>query len=330
MQMGGGLGLLTPRLCRLALAGRHALNKEDLVSLSPFLAYLFYGIFSFLHAPCHHGEHRTLQSARPFYHADHVALDRDLRIRRTRPSRGCYKCRLIWTAWLAIGYGMIQFVDARWTSRRESAAGSSRSCGGGAFGLRVFLHLRQSQLLRRLPGHHLPDPAHAVPEDPALEPGRADGDAPGQLGRDRRTKGALAWLRARSASCSPRWRCTITQNTAVRIRLRRFSYDGRLRRDRPARRHREELVDARRLGQLSAVYTWEATLGDDPHPSVHRLGRGRLPAVVPGVPSPADLSYRRQAQHRDRPCRGRVSRGVLGPRHPRLRDLLVARLQHAC
>ncbi|HEX4047750.1 MAG TPA: hypothetical protein VH309_07950, partial [Elusimicrobiota bacterium] len=52
MQM-GGLGLLTLWLCRLTLAGRHALNKGDLVVLSPFLAYLLYGIFSFLHAPYH-------------------------------------------------------------------------------------------------------------------------------------------------------------------------------------------------------------------------------------------------------------------------------------
>src|SRR5471030_181070 len=50
MQM-GGVGLLTLWLCRLALAGRHAMSKTDLVVLSPFLGYLFYGIFSFLHAP---------------------------------------------------------------------------------------------------------------------------------------------------------------------------------------------------------------------------------------------------------------------------------------
>src|SRR5277367_2826478 len=52
MQM-GGLGLLTLWLCRLALAGRHAFNKDDLVALSPFLAYLAVGILSFLHAPYH-------------------------------------------------------------------------------------------------------------------------------------------------------------------------------------------------------------------------------------------------------------------------------------
>src|SRR5713101_5761913 len=50
MQM-GGLGLLTLWLCRLALAGRAAFSKEDLVCLSPFLAYLGVGIASFLHAP---------------------------------------------------------------------------------------------------------------------------------------------------------------------------------------------------------------------------------------------------------------------------------------
>ena len=46
MQM-GGLGLLSLWLCRLTLAGRHAFNIEDLVCLSPFLAYLAVGIFSF-------------------------------------------------------------------------------------------------------------------------------------------------------------------------------------------------------------------------------------------------------------------------------------------
>src|SRR5688572_23195988 len=50
MQM-GGLALLTFWCARLLLAGKTAFSREDLVTLSPFLAYLAVGIFSFLHAP---------------------------------------------------------------------------------------------------------------------------------------------------------------------------------------------------------------------------------------------------------------------------------------
>jgi putative inorganic carbon (HCO3(-)) transporter len=105
MQM-GGLGLLTLWLVRLTVAGRHALNKEDLVCLSPFLACLFWGVFSFLKAPYHmastdfflrHLFYMTVALI-TIYEFDEAAVGRLFKI-------------LIWTAWIAIGYGALQFVD---------------------------------------------------------------------------------------------------------------------------------------------------------------------------------------------------------------------------
>lgn len=105
MQM-GGLGLLTMWLCRLAAAGRHALNKEDLVCLSPFLACLGWGIFSYVKAPYHmastdfflrHVFYMTVALI-TIYELDEAAVSWLFKV-------------MIWTAWIAIGYGALQFVD---------------------------------------------------------------------------------------------------------------------------------------------------------------------------------------------------------------------------
>lgn len=105
MQM-GGLGLLTMWLARLAVAGKHALNKEDLVCLSPFLAYLFWGVFSYLKAPYHMSStdfflrhmFYMIVALITIYEFDEAAIARLFKV-------------LIWTAWIAIGYGTLQFVD---------------------------------------------------------------------------------------------------------------------------------------------------------------------------------------------------------------------------
>ncbi len=105
MQM-GGLGLLTMWLARLAVAGKHALNRDDLVCLSPFLACLGYGIFSYIKAPYHmastdfflrHVFYWTVALI-TIYEFDEAAVARLFKV-------------LIWTAWIAIGYGALQFVD---------------------------------------------------------------------------------------------------------------------------------------------------------------------------------------------------------------------------
>src|SRR5277367_6457377 len=52
MQM-GGLAVLTLWICRLLQAGVKAFTRDDLVCLSPFLAFLLVGILSYIHAPYH-------------------------------------------------------------------------------------------------------------------------------------------------------------------------------------------------------------------------------------------------------------------------------------
>jgi O-antigen ligase/tetratricopeptide (TPR) repeat protein len=131
MQM-GGLGLLTLWLSRLALAGRAALNKDDLVCLSPFLAYLAYGVFSFWKAPYHMASvdfflrHVFYMSVAliVIYELDEPAVQRLIKV-------------LTWTAWVAIGYGTLQFVDNTWFPR-GIGKGIDPFVWRGAFGDRVF------------------------------------------------------------------------------------------------------------------------------------------------------------------------------------------------
>ncbi len=132
MQM-GGVGLLTLWLCRLTLAGRHALNKEDLITLSPFLAYLLYGIFSFLHAPYHMAS-TDFFIRQTFYMI--VALIAIYEFDEHGVSR--LFDWLIWTAWVAIGYGMLQFVDAHAGFKPGIGNGIDPFVWRGAFGPRVF------------------------------------------------------------------------------------------------------------------------------------------------------------------------------------------------
>ncbi|UPT74099.1 MAG: O-antigen ligase family protein [Elusimicrobiota bacterium] len=105
MQM-GGLGLLTMWLSRLAIAGKHALNRDDLVCLAPFLAYLGWGVFSYLKAPYHMAStdfflrhcFYMIVSLITIYEIDEDGMKRLIKI-------------LTWSAWIAIGYGFLQFVD---------------------------------------------------------------------------------------------------------------------------------------------------------------------------------------------------------------------------
>ncbi|MCR4294928.1 MAG: O-antigen ligase family protein [Elusimicrobia bacterium] len=131
MQM-GGLGLLTMWLARLAVAGRHALNREDLVCLSPFLAYLGWGVFSYLKAPYHMSStdfflrhmFYMIVALITIYEFDEAAVGRLFKI-------------LIWTAWIAIGYGTLQFIDNSMFPRGVGK-GIDPFVWRGAFSDRVF------------------------------------------------------------------------------------------------------------------------------------------------------------------------------------------------
>ena len=136
MQM-GGLALLTLWAIRLVEAGRAAFTKEDLVTLSPFLAFLLVGILSYLHAPYHMASTDFFLRHMFFmivaliviYEFDQSATDRLTRI-------------LIWTAWVAVGYGFLQFVDGQLTAYKYFPQGIGQGLDPfiwrGAFGTRIF------------------------------------------------------------------------------------------------------------------------------------------------------------------------------------------------
>lgn len=131
MQM-GGLGLLVLWLMRLTEAGRSAISKDDLVALSPFLACLGWGIFSFLRAPYHMASvdfflrHVFYMTAAlvVIYEFDEAAVQRLTRW-------------LVISAWIAVGYGTLQFVDNTWFPRGPGK-GIDPFVWRGAFGDRVF------------------------------------------------------------------------------------------------------------------------------------------------------------------------------------------------
>lgn len=131
MQM-GGLGLLTLWLARLVEAGRGAFNKEDLVTLSPFLACLLWGVFSFLNAPYH-------MSSVDFFLRNTFFMIAALIIIYEFDEAGVARLTkwLVISAWIAVGYGTLQFVDNTWFPRGPGK-GIDPFVWRGAFGNRVF------------------------------------------------------------------------------------------------------------------------------------------------------------------------------------------------
>ena len=135
MQM-GGLALLTLWAIRLVEAGRAAFSKDDLVCLSPFLAYLLVGILSFLHAPY------SMASVDFFLrHVFFMVVALILIYEFDRPAADRLTRILVWTAWIAIGYGFLQLVDMKLTPQYFPPGigkGLDPFIWRGAFGARIF------------------------------------------------------------------------------------------------------------------------------------------------------------------------------------------------
>ncbi|MDX6768336.1 MAG: tetratricopeptide repeat protein [Elusimicrobiota bacterium] len=131
MQM-GGLGLLTLWLIRLTEAGRAAFSRQDLVTLSPFLAYLGWGIFSFLKAPYH-------MASVDFFlrHVFYMVAALIIIYEFDEPAVQRLVKWLVISAWIAVGYGTLQFVDNTWFPRGPGK-GIDPFVWRGAFGDRVF------------------------------------------------------------------------------------------------------------------------------------------------------------------------------------------------
>ncbi|MBI4371715.1 MAG: O-antigen ligase family protein [Elusimicrobia bacterium] len=131
MQM-GGLGLLTLWLCRLAEAGRAAFSRDDLVCLSPFLAYAVVGVASFLHAP-----YRMVSTDFFLRHMFYMSVALIVVYELDEASVQSLLRWLIRAAWVAVGYGTLQFVDTRWFPP-GIGMGIDPFIWRGAFGPRVF------------------------------------------------------------------------------------------------------------------------------------------------------------------------------------------------
>ena len=129
----GGIGLLGMWVSLLVLEGRRAFRREDFIFLAPFFAYLLYVIISFLNAP-YRGPSVddfvrytlymsvTLIVIREF---TSEAIDRLTRI-------------LLVTAYIAILYGVVQFLDTRFFPTKDLGPGIDPFIWRGAFGTRVF------------------------------------------------------------------------------------------------------------------------------------------------------------------------------------------------
>ncbi len=129
----GGIGLLGMWVSLLILEGRRAFRREDFIFLAPFFAYLLYVLISFLHAP-YKGPSVddfvryilymsvTLIVIREF---TSEAVDRLTKI-------------LIVTAYIAVIYGLVQYLDIHCFPTRDQGPGLDPFIWRGAFGTRVF------------------------------------------------------------------------------------------------------------------------------------------------------------------------------------------------
>ncbi|MBI3547446.1 MAG: O-antigen ligase family protein [Elusimicrobia bacterium] len=128
----GGLCLIALYVCRLLEEGALAFSKDDLVCLAPFLAYLGYGIVSFLHAP-YHWSSTDFFIRRLFYMTVPLIVVQEF----TQPAVSRLTRILIWSTWITVGYGVLQWFDYHFFPTGVGN-GIDPFIWRGAFGDRVF------------------------------------------------------------------------------------------------------------------------------------------------------------------------------------------------
>ena len=128
----GGVCLFSLWLCRLLEEGFVAVTKDDLVILAPFLAYLAYGIFSFIHAP-YHWSSTDFFLRRIFYMTVPLILIQEF---NEKAVQRLIKILII-AAWISVGYGCLQWFDIHFFPLGPGN-GPDPFIWRGAFGLRVF------------------------------------------------------------------------------------------------------------------------------------------------------------------------------------------------
>jgi len=129
----GGIGLLGLWVSLLVLEGRRAFRKEDFVFLAPFFAYLLYVLVSFFHTP-YMGPSVDDFVRYTLYMSVTLIVIREF---TTEAVDRLTKVLLI-TAYIAILYGVVQFLDTRFFPPKDQGPGLDPFIWRWAFGPRVF------------------------------------------------------------------------------------------------------------------------------------------------------------------------------------------------
>lgn len=129
----GGIGMLGLWVSLLVLEGRKAFRREDFVFLAPFAAYLFYVIVSFFHAP-YMGPSVDDFVRYTLYMSVTLIVIREF---TTGDVERLTKVLII-TAYIAILYGVVQFLDTRFFPPKDQGPGLDPFIWRWAFGPRVF------------------------------------------------------------------------------------------------------------------------------------------------------------------------------------------------
>ncbi len=128
----GGTILLFVWLTKILLEGRSPFTKDDLVYVAPFIAFLLSGIIAWIHSPFR-GWAFEETSRRIFYII--IALITIAEFRSNERMKRLWRW-LIAAAWVSIGYGVVQYLDARYF--RGQANGLDPFIWRQAFHHRVF------------------------------------------------------------------------------------------------------------------------------------------------------------------------------------------------
>lgn len=130
----GGFSIICLWLSLLFLEGKKAFKKEDFVFLSPFLAYLIYMIFSFINVPY---KQWAIDDFVRYIIYSFISLI----VLREFDKNAIEKLTkfLIISAWITVGYGIVQWIDVNFFPPKELGGGAfDPFIWRGAFGNRIF------------------------------------------------------------------------------------------------------------------------------------------------------------------------------------------------
>ncbi|HAT73210.1 MAG TPA: hypothetical protein DCS63_10390 [Elusimicrobia bacterium] len=129
----GGIGLLGLWISLLVMEGRRAFRREDFIFLAPFFAYLLYVVISFLHAP-YRGPSVDDFVRYTIYMSVTLIVIREF----TSEAIDRLTKVLIVTAYIAVLYGLVQFLDFHYFPPKDQGPGLDPFIWRGAFGRRIF------------------------------------------------------------------------------------------------------------------------------------------------------------------------------------------------